>query len=315
MVVSGGDAPGVNAALLHYALLAESQGDTVCGAQGGFPGTLAGRIIPLTSAQLAPWAGMPGSIIESSREAVLSQPDAREKLVAVIAEYGIDGIVLFGGNGSLRYLLPLLKTWGIPVIGLPTTIDNDVPGTERSLGFDSACNYAYQAIDGISATAHALSGRIFLVETLGGTSGMLALDIAFGAQAHAALLPEYAYQDDWLAGRLKWAVERFGYALCVVCEGARGSRTLADQIPTWTQIRVRDTRLGHAQRGGTPTHADRWLGGSMARLAYWSLREGTAVGVVTVKAGRVALHPGTLEGIEAPMPDRAIYNIINGFSE
>src|SRR6185369_12984013 len=97
----------------------------------------------------------------------------------------------------------------------------------------SACNFAYHSIDGAISTAHALRGRIFLVETLGGTCGNLALAVAHGADAHAAILPEYAYEDQWLIERILKALKTDGYALVVICEGARGARTLADDIPKW----------------------------------------------------------------------------------
>lgn len=200
----------------------------------------------------------------------------------------------------------------MPCVALPTTIDNNVPGTERTLGFDSACNHACAAIDGVRATAHALPDRLFMVETLGGDTGFLALAAAHAAGAHAVLLPEYDYDDGWLAARLRAAVTRAGYALLVLSEGARGARTLADDLPRWTGIRVRDTRLGHAQRGARPSHLDRALAADMARLAHRALREGLASGAVVVREGRVRLHEGTLAGLPSPSPDRALYDAING---
>jgi 6-phosphofructokinase 1 len=311
IVVSGGDAPGINAAIHHYTIRAASTGDTVVGSVGGFAGVLNGAIIPLRPPETAHWAGIQGSMLESSRIKVLAEPDAQSRLSALLSEHRIDNLLLFGGDGTLRHIPPLLSTWGIPSIGLPTTIDNDVPGTEMTLGFDSACNYAYQAVDGVIATAHALPGRIFMLETLGGNNGNLALAVAAGANADAVLLPEYSYDENWLGTRLKSAVEAHGYALLVLCEGVRGARTLADDIPKWSGIRVRDTRLGHAQRGGMVTHSDRILASEMARLAHEGLRQGIMAGTVVVKNGQTRLHEGHLAG--APrMPDRDLYNRING---
>jgi 6-phosphofructokinase 1 len=306
IVVSGGDAPGINAAIHHYTI----HGDTVIGAVGGFEGLLNDAIIPLTPRETARWAGLPGSMLESSRAKVLAEPNARDRLIAAQRQHEFDNLILFGGDGTLRHIPPLLAEWGIPTIGLPTTIDNDVPGTELTLGFDSACNYAYQAVDGMMATAHALPGRIFMLETLGGNNGNLALAVAAGANADAVLLPEYDYDDDWLAQRLSDTMRQRGFALLILCEGARGARTLANDIPLWTGTRVRDIRLGHAQRGGMVTHNDRVLAANMARLAFTALREGAASGTVVVQGGQVALHQGLLEG--APhLPDRALYNRIN----
>ncbi|MCA0457662.1 MAG: 6-phosphofructokinase [Chloroflexi bacterium] len=311
LVVSGGDAPGINNVIGRYLALA-ANGDTVIGADGGFPGLLSGQLVPLTADMLIPWMGRGGSILASSRDPVLNQQEAADRIRTVLSENNVDNILLFGGNGTLRHIPPLLKEWGIPCIGLPTTIDNDVPGTEMTLGFDSACNFAYHAIDGAQATAHALRGRIFLVETLGGTCGNLALAVAHGAGAHAVILPEYPYDDAWLAGRITHALETYGYAMVVICEGARGARTLMDDIPKWTGTRVRDIRLGHAQRGGVASHRDRVLAADMAQAAYTALKGGTQMGIACVAGGKLSVHEGVLENIAPTPPDPSLYNRING---
>jgi 6-phosphofructokinase 1 len=310
-VVSGGDAPGINALLGQVARLAAAGGDTLLGAVGGFPGLLAGDLMPLTLDALIPWMGRGGSILPSSRDPVLSDGDARQRIQAVLAQHGVENLILFGGNGTLRHIPPLLTAWGLRWIGIPTTIDNDVPGTERTLGFDSACNYAYQAIDGALTTAHALRGRMFMVETLGGFCGNLALAIANGAGAHAVLLPEFEYDDNWLAARMKQAVETHGYGLLVLNEEARGARTLAQSLPATTGIRMRDVRLGHAQRGGLTSHVDRALAAELAYQAYTTLRGGAASGVLIVRGGRVGLQTGELPS-HTISPDRTLYDRING---
>jgi len=311
-VVSGGDAPGINNVLGSYVRLASQNGDTVLGAQGGFPGLLDHQIVPLSYENLVAWMGRGGSLLASSRDPVLNQSDAGDRIKAVLRDNAVDNIVLFGGNGTLRYIPPLLQAWGIPCIGLPTTIDNDVPGTEMTLGFDSACNFAYHAIDSAMATAHALRGRIFLVETLGGTCGNLALAVAHGADAYAVILPEYAYEDTWLAERISNALKSDDYALVVICEGARGARTLADDIPKWTGTRVRDVRLGHAQRGGVASHRDRVLAADMASVAYHALKNGVQMGIACVRHQAVEIHQGTLDGFTLSTPDYALYQRING---
>jgi 6-phosphofructokinase 1 len=311
-VVSGGDAPGINAVLGNYVRLAAHNGDTVVGANGGFPGLLDNQIVPLNYDMLIPWMGRGGSILPSSRDPVLNQDEAGEHLKNVLRAHAVDNIVLFGGNGTLRYIPPLLQKWNIPCIGLPTTIDNDVPGTEMTLGFDSACNFAYHAIDGASATAHALRGRIFLVETLGGNCGNLALAVAHGAGAHAVIIPEYAYEDTWLSERITKALQTDGYALVVICEFARGARTLADDIPKWTGTRVRDVRLGHAQRGGNASHRDRVLAADMAQAAYIALKSGVQTGTACVTNGALTIREGGLEQTTLSVPDHALYNRING---
>jgi 6-phosphofructokinase 1 len=311
-VVSGGDAPGINAALWQAARRAAIWGDSMVGAQGGLPGALAGQMIALSATMLMPWAGRAGSILPSSREPALARDGARALLLNVIDQHQIDAVMLFGGDGTLRHVLPLLGEWGVRCIGIPTTIDNDVPGTEYTLGFDSACNYAYQAVDGVLATAHALIGRIFMIETLGGNTGYLALAVAHGAGAHAVLLPEYDFDPIWLGERLKAAVERDGCGLVVLSEGVKAARTLFDDLPKWTGIRARDVRLGHAQRGSAPTHRDRVMASEMAALAYDALKDGAQLGVTVVKGGKVILHEGALSHAAHLPPNEGLYRMING---
>ncbi|MDZ4767261.1 MAG: 6-phosphofructokinase [Chloroflexota bacterium] len=311
LAVSGGDAPGINAAIWHIARRAAAAGDTILGARGGLPAVLNGDIIEITPNMALPFAALPGSLLPSSRDPVLARADAQAVFTAAIAQRQIDALILFGGNGTLRYILPLMEAWGVPCVGIPTTIDNDVPGTDYTLGFDSACNFAYHAIDGARATANALPGRIFTVETLGGDSGYLALAVAHGAGADAVLLPEYEYKDEWLGARLEGAVKRDGYALLVLSEGVKAARTLVDDIPKWTAIRVRDIRLGHAQRGGTPTHTDRVMAANMGDLAFRLLKEDFGVGVLIVRRGIVEIHAGTLEKMDRLLPNRALYDRIN----
>jgi 6-phosphofructokinase 1 len=270
-------------------------------------------VVPLSVEMLLPWAGRGGSVLPSSRDPVLSQEDAGHHLRAILAAHQIDNLLLFGGNGTLRHIPPRLREWGIPVMGIPTTIDNDVPGTELTLGFDSACNFAYHAIDGACTTAHALRGRMFMVETLGGTCGNLALAVAEGAGAHAVILPEYAYSEDWLAARMKTMVEAQGYGLFVICEGSRGARTLAEELPKLTGIRMRDVRLGHAQRGGTASHRDRVLAAQMAGTAYRAFQEGVRFGVLVVRGGHLNVHTDPLPDAVI-LPDKAAYDRINGIS-
>jgi len=312
LVVSGGDAPGINTALLQYTRLARQNGDEIVGAVGSFAGVLDGRIIDLQPEMIAPVAGLGGSYLASSREPVLRDPQNRQKLSEILTSHQIDNVVVFGGDGTLRNIPPILNDMGIACIGIPTTIDNDVPGTEMSIGFDSACNFAYQTIDNLLATARALPGRIFSVETLGGNTGLLALDIAAGSGAHAVLVPEYAYSDDWLIQRLKDAVQREQYALVILSEGVATSRTLVEDIQEKSGLKIRDTRLGHGQRGTPPSHRDRVLASEMAQAAYDALPAGTTMGTMVVSGGKINLQAGKLADLPPRLPDQSLYNQVNG---
>jgi 6-phosphofructokinase 1 len=306
-VVSGGDAPGINAALGQ---IIQAAGDgQVLGCIGGLPGLVQGHWKRLQGEDVRPFVGLGGSLLRSSREPILKDPSAQADARQKLHEAEITGLVLFGGDGTLRHVLPLLISWGVPCAAIPTTIDNDVPGTDYTLGFDSACNFAYHSIDGVTATAHALSGRIFMVETLGGSTGYLALAVAAGAGAHAVLLPEYDYDELQVAVRLRAAADVDGFALLVFSEGAKGARTLAETLPERVGMRVRDVRLGHAQRGGPPTHRDRVFARQAAELAVETLAAG--------RSGVIVERGGVLQCVETlpnkrPLPDAALYRRING---
>ena len=311
IVVSGGDAPGINAVIAAFARLAARQHDRVYGAENGFAGLLAGQMHEISLPQVTLLAGRGGSVLSSSRQPVLDAADARERLLARMVEHRIDNLLLFGGDGTIRHVLPLLTSWGITCVALPTTIDNDVPGTEYTLGHDSACNYAFQTIEGIKATAHALPGRIFMVETLGGDSGYLALAIAYASGADAALLPEYEFNLGWLAKRLKTTVALRGYALVVLSEGVPDIGKIAEQIPNLTGIRLRYTGLGHAQRGADVSHRDRCTAQDMSRIAYKAFKQGLGAATVVTRQGKLTLQEGTIDEADKPPPDFEQYAAIN----
>ena len=311
IVVSGGDAPGINAAINFFTRLARRNGDQVLGAQDGFAGLLEGKLVDIDLKLVSVLAGRGGSILRSSRAPVLQEFDACERLLGIMRRHEIDNLLLFGGDGTMRHVLPLLESWGVPCIALPTTIDNDVKGTDYTLGHDSACNYAIQAVDGIRATANALPGRIFMLETLGAPTGHLALQIAYASGVHVALLPEYAVELGWLAERLAKAVSCDGYALVVLSEAYPCIDELVAEIPRLTGIRLRYTALGHGQRGADVSHRDRFVARDMSQVAWRGFKEKVAVGVVVSQDGGIVLHHGSLPQGKRPPPDRRLYERIN----
>jgi len=311
IVISGGDAPGINAAIDGYVRLAARNGDRVLGAQGGFAGLLDNQLVEIDPALSSLLAGRGGSILQSSRAPALQQPDARERLARVMAGRGIDNLLVFGGDGTLRHVYPRLGAWGLPCIVLPATIDNDVAGTGYTLGHDSACNFASHALAGIRATAGALPGRVFMLETLGAPTGHLALAIAYAGGAHLALLPEYPLELDWLAARLRRIVERDGYALVVLSEAYPGIKALLEEIPQRTGIRIRYSALGHAQRGADASHKDRRLARDMSRVAWRAFKDGLRQGVLVAREGAHFVHEGSLPILRKPPPDRDLLEFVN----
>lgn len=314
IVVSGGDAPGINALLFYLAEHAAQQGDELIGATGGLPAVLSERFTLLTPALMAPFAALPGSYLASSREPVLKDPANQTHFADRMHKHGIDNLILFGGNGSLYHLPPIFAGLGIPCVGIPTTIDNDVAGTDRTLGFSSACQFAYAAIDGIRATGHALPGRFFTLETLGGGAGMLALEVAYAAGADGVLLPEFPGVDyDALAAHLRAALARKGHALLIYNEYITDKAEMLETLPGKVGTRVRDNRLGHAQRGAAPTAEDRMLARLWADLAYEALQSHIPMATTVWRNGAATLHEDLLTG-ETPQPNRARYNLVNGIT-
>lgn len=311
IVVSGGDAPGINAAIDSFMRLARQNGDQVLGARNGMAGLLDDQLVDLDWSLVSMLAGRGGSILPSSRRPALQDPNARERLGDVLRRRGIDNLLVFGGDGTIRHVAPLLARWGISCIVLPTTIDNDVAGADYTLGHDSACNFAIQAVAGIRATAHALPGRIFMLETLGAPTGHLALAIAYASGADLALLPEYPLELDWLSERLKQIVAREGAALVITSEAYPDIDRLAKEIPRRTGIRLRYTALGHAQRGADVSHWDRCVARDISRVAWRALQDGNVSGTILWRAGAALLHQGSLAGEHMPPPDRRLYEFIN----
>ena len=311
IVVSGGDAPGINAALYNYTALAHHNGDRVVGAMGSFEGILEEQIIPLTPGELAPFSRQGGTVLLSSRAPVLKDAANHQRLVAILKKHKIDNLVLLGGQGTLNNIPDMLQSLEIPCISIPTTIDNDVSGSEQTIGFASACNFAHQSIDSMLTTARALPGRIFTVETLGGNTGFIALDVAYVTGAHAVLIPEYDYDLEQVAKQLQIAANRHQVGLAIVCEGIAHSGTFAAKMQTRTGLRVHTTILGHGQRGSTPGHQDRKLAVQMTEQAYQALKANISTGAIIVQDGRVQLHKGTIADLPRRVPDRSIYDSIN----
>ena len=311
IVVSGGDAPGINTAIETFTRLARQNGDQALGARNGMAGLLDDQLVGLDRSLVSLLAGRGGSILPSSRRPALQDPNAREKLGDVMRRRGIDNLLLFGGDGTIRHVAPLLAEWGVSCIVLPTTIDNDVAGTDYTLGHDSACNYAIPAVAAIRATAHALPGRIFLLETLGAPTGHLALAIAYASGAHLALLPEYPLDLNWLAQRLREIVARDRHALVVASEAYPDVDRLVEEIPRRTGIRLRYTALGHAQRGADVSHWDRRVARDMSRVAWRAFQDGNVSGTVLWRAGAAMLRQGSPPAEHKPPPDRRLYEYIN----
>ena len=285
VLTSGGDAPGMNAAIWAACDAASRLGWRVLGLEGGWTGVLERRHRVLDPDLVLPWARRGGTCLGTSRlEDFLRH---REAIDASLDALGIDRLLVFGGDGSLHASGLLAERR--PVVAAPATIDNDIADSDTSIGFATAIDTALTQLDGMRDSAEALP-RTFALETLGGDTGYLAAAVADAGGADLALVPEEPTPLADVIACVQIGLERRGYAVIVASEGYRELDACLEAVTEATGTRVRLSRLGHAQRGGRPNAADRILAHAFARHGVEFLaaqRSGRAV----QRAGRIVLLP------------------------
>lgn len=305
LLTSGGDSPGMNMAVWAATQAASDLGWGVLGVREGFSGLLRGDFPPLTPAEALRYARLGGTFLGTSRE-----PDFAAKVpqaVARLEEAGATHLLVLGGNGSLAGAARLAQT-GFPVAGIPCTIDNDVAGSEESIGFDTALNFALFVLDGIRDTAEALP-RLFALETLGGDTGFLAAAVYQAGGGDLLLVPEQPLGLEVVVAGLREVLERQRYAVVVASEGYPDLMGVLAALEGTLGLRLRHTRLGHAQRGGRPSGHDRLLARGLAEKAVEALARGES-GVMAVQGGQYRLlsyqgllpHKPWTPGYEAARP-------------
>lgn len=292
ILTSGGDGPGMNAAIRSVVRSALYHGLKVSGIIKGYEGLIKDEIIELNHRSVSNIINRGGTILKTARSKRFMTVEGQKKAIQTLKKHGIDGLVVIGGDGSYRGADILYKTWGFPTVGLPGTIDNDLCGTDQTIGCQTAVNTALEAIDKIRDTAHSME-RIFVIEVMGRNSGYIAMQVALGAGAEDVVIPEqkFDYQQmykDMVAGnkkgKLSWIV--------VVAEGAGKANEIADRITKTTGLETRFVVLGHVQRGGTPTALDRIFATRTGAAAVELLLKGIygkAVGIVQEKINIVDL--------------------------
>lgn len=293
VLCSGGDAPGMNAALRAVVRFGIAKGLAVYGVKKGYSGLLKRSWEVMDRKSVANIILRGGTILKTDRCPEFHQKSARKKAVMQMREAGIDGLVVIGGDGSFRGAHALWTEFGFPVIGIPGTIDNDIAGTEATLGFDTAVNNALDAIDKIRDTASAHE-RTFLVEVMGRDSGYIALDVGIGGGAEAILMPEDKAPVSEIAARIKRGLERGKTSSIVVMAEGResgGSMRLAQELKKRYKIDAKVCILGHIQRGGSPTARDRRLGSIMGVRAVEALLKGYSDAMVGVEGDAEVLVP------------------------
>ncbi|MBN1587528.1 MAG: 6-phosphofructokinase [Candidatus Omnitrophica bacterium] len=293
VMTTGGDVSGLNACIRAVVRTAIYHGLQVTGICRGYRGMMEGDMIPLDNRSVGGIINKGGTILLSARSQEFRTEEGQKKAAKQLEASGIEGLVLIGGNGSLKGGDDLAKWTKIPIIGVPKSIDNDIGGTEYAIGFDTAVNVVVDVIDKIrdTATSHE---RLFLVEVMGRDRGFLALESALAAGAEDVLLPETATDVKDICNQLdKGKKSGKTSSIIVVAEGDEigGAFELAKQIENVSPYEVRISIVGHMQRGGAPSAKDRVLGSSFGQTAVEALLAGESHKLVAYVDGRLILKP------------------------
>lgn len=294
VLTSGGDAPGMNAAIRAVVRTAVGCGLQASGVEHGFSGLIAGNILPLSSRDVSGIIQRGGTQLGSARCPEFQTEDGRLKAIRNLAQHDIDGLVVIGGNGSQAGAYELSRM-GFPVLGVASTIDNDLFGSDITIGADTAINIALEAIDRLKVTASSHQ-RAFLVEVMGRKCGYPALMVGITGGAEAIVLPEVETDPEQVAQELRSAYQRGKeHALIVVAEGAKYNAEALERYFREQKGRLgfelRVTILGHVQRGGTPTFADRLLATRLGSAAVECLAEGEHGMLAGSIGGKVVFTP------------------------
>ncbi len=274
ILTSGGDAPGMNAAIRAVTRSAIYSGFRVKGIYRGYRGLITGEIVEFKTQNVSNIIQVGGTILKTARCKEFQTPEGRKIAYEMLQKEGIDALVVIGGDGSLTGARIFATEYNFPIVGLPGTIDNDLYGTDKTIGYDTALNTIMQCVDKIrdTATSHE---RLFFIEVMGRDAGFLALNGAIATGAEAAIIPEISTEVDQLEELIKNGFRKSkNSSIVLVAESpiTGGAMALAERVKNeYPQYDVRVTILGHLQRGGSPTAVDRILASRMGAAAIDAL--------------------------------------------
>ena len=294
VLTSGGDAPGMNACIRAITRTAIYNGMKVMGIYRGYEGLINGEIKEFTSESVSNTIQRGGTILKTARSMEFMTPEGMQKAYDNLVKFGIDALIVIGGNGSLTGAQKLAREYDYPVIGLPGTIDNDLYGTDSTIGYDTALNTIVDCVDKIrdTATSH---DRIFFVEVMGRDAGFLAQNSAIAAGAEAAIIPEDQTDVDQLEQFISRGFRKSKTSSIVIVSESKkdgGAMYYADRVrKEYPQYDVRVTILGHLQRGGTPTACDRILASRLGHASIEALKEGQRNVMVGIHNDQIVYVP------------------------
>lgn len=308
VLTSGGDAPGMNAAVRAVVRTAIAMGMKVKGIRRGYNGLIEGDIIDLDVRSVSDIIHRGGTVLYTARSPRFKTEEGMKEAIDNCKKHGIEGIVVIGGDGSYRGARDL-SLRGIPCVGVPGTIDNDISSTEYTIGFDTAMNTAMEMVDKIRDTAQS-HDRCSVVEVMGRRAGYLALQAGIAVGATAVLVPEVEFKIEDVIDKIL-STKRTGkkHFIVVVAEGVGGVEEIAKKIEAETGVESRATILGHVQRGGNPTVRDRVMATEMGYAAVKLLKDGIGNRVIGWKKGEIVNYD-IYEALNMKKPfDNEMYEI------
>ena len=287
VLTSGGDAPGMNAAIRAVVRTGISKGLQVMGIKRGYNGLINGEIYEMNHSSVSDIIQRGGTILKTARSEEFRTPEGRKKAYNVLKVFGIEGLIVIGGDGSFKGAQLLSSEYDVKTIGLPGTIDNDLAYTDYTIGFDTALNTVLDAINKLrdTSTSHE---RVSIVEVMGRSCGDIALYTGLAGGAESIIIPEQKFDlNDLCKTIIEGKVRGKVHNLIVLAEGVGGAAELTKKIEEITGIEARATVLGHIQRGGSPSAFDRVLASRLGARAVELLIEGKSQRVVGIKNNQI----------------------------
>ena len=290
ILTSGGDAPGMNAAIRAVTRSAIYNGFTVKGIMRGFKGLVFNEIVEFKSQSVSNIIQLGGTILKTARSEEFKTVEGRKAAYDNMVAAGIDALVVIGGDGSLTGAGLFAEEYNVPIVGLPGTIDNDLGGTDSTIGYDTALNTIMESVDKLRDTASSHE-RLFFVEVMGHTAGYLALNSAIATGSEAAIIPEMETEVDQLAELINHGFRKSkNSAIVIVAENPKtgGATALAERVKKeFPQYDARVTILGHIQRGGSPSARDRIIATQMGNCAVLTLLAGKDKRIIAMQHGEI----------------------------
>lgn len=287
VLTSGGDAPGMNAAIRSVVRKAGYHGLEIMGVQRGFAGLIEADIVPMSLGSVGGIIHRGGTILRTARSEEFKTREGRARAYENILRFEIQGLAVIGGGGSFQGALALHREHGLPVVAIPATIDNDISGTRYAIGFDTAVNSVLDAINKIrdTATSHE---RTFVIEVMGRDTGFIALSAGLAGGAESIVIPEEPFSIEEICDKLRRGHRRGKqHSIIVVAEGAASGLEIAEQVKERTGFDTKVAILGHVQRGGMPTAFDRILASCLGARAVQLLMSGASRRMVGMIDGQI----------------------------